>query len=153
MRIEKAFFFLGSGGNGKSTIMKAVENIFQGYIGHVDLNDLDFRVGLNDGSGTKQSRAVRSDNDGLVDPVLTIGQVYRAAGILINGLLDGRGVLCSTVSGAGSLWCWALATGASAGAARFTVSGRALPGLPRAGTSSSNAVKAATCATTEAATA
>jgi len=40
MRIEKAFFFLGSGGNGKSTIMKAVENIFQGYIGHVDLNDL-----------------------------------------------------------------------------------------------------------------
>lgn len=40
MRIEKAFFFLGSGGNGKSTIMKAIENIFPGYIGHVDLNDL-----------------------------------------------------------------------------------------------------------------
>ena len=40
MRIEKAFFFLGSGGNGKSTIMKAVENIFEGYISHVDLADL-----------------------------------------------------------------------------------------------------------------
>ncbi len=40
MRIEKAFFFLGSGGNGKSTIMKAVENIFPGYISHVDLGDL-----------------------------------------------------------------------------------------------------------------
>ncbi len=40
MRIEKAFFFLGSGGNGKSTVMKAVENIFRGYISHVDLADL-----------------------------------------------------------------------------------------------------------------
>ena len=40
MRIEKAFFFLGSGGNGKSTIMKAVENIFENYISHVDLADL-----------------------------------------------------------------------------------------------------------------
>jgi len=40
MRIEKAFFFLGSGGNGKSTIMKAVENVFPGYISHVDLGDL-----------------------------------------------------------------------------------------------------------------
>lgn len=40
MRIEKAFFFLGSGGNGKSTIMKAVENIFNPYISHVDLGDL-----------------------------------------------------------------------------------------------------------------
>jgi len=40
MRIEKAFFFLGSGGNGKSTVMKAVENIFENYISHVDLGDL-----------------------------------------------------------------------------------------------------------------
>ena len=40
MRIEKAFFFLGSGGNGKSTIMKAIENIFPNYISHVDLGDL-----------------------------------------------------------------------------------------------------------------
>ncbi len=39
-RLEKAFFFLGSGGNGKSTIMKAVENIFPHYISHVDLGDL-----------------------------------------------------------------------------------------------------------------
>lgn len=40
MRIEKAFFFIGSGGNGKSTVMKAVENIFENYIAHVDLSDL-----------------------------------------------------------------------------------------------------------------
>ena len=40
MRIEKAFFFIGSGGNGKSTIMKAVENVFENYIAHVDLYDL-----------------------------------------------------------------------------------------------------------------
>ena len=40
MRMEKAFFFLGSGGNGKSTIMKAIENIFPDYISHVDLGDL-----------------------------------------------------------------------------------------------------------------
>ncbi len=39
-RLEKAFFFLGSGGNGKSTIMKAIENIFPDYISHVDLGDL-----------------------------------------------------------------------------------------------------------------
>lgn len=39
-RIEKAFFFLGSGGNGKSTIMKVVDNIFKEYIAHVDMLDL-----------------------------------------------------------------------------------------------------------------
>ena len=39
-RIEKAFFFLGSGGNGKSTIMKVMDNIFQSYIAHVDMLDL-----------------------------------------------------------------------------------------------------------------
>lgn len=39
-RIEKAFFFLGSGGNGKSTIMKVLDNIFQSYIAHVDMLDL-----------------------------------------------------------------------------------------------------------------
>jgi P4 family phage/plasmid primase-like protien len=39
-RIEKAFFFLGSGGNGKSTIMKILDNIFVNYIAHVDMNDL-----------------------------------------------------------------------------------------------------------------
>lgn len=39
-RIEKAFFFLGSGGNGKSTIMKCVDNIFREYIAHVDMLDL-----------------------------------------------------------------------------------------------------------------
>ena len=40
MRIEKAFFFLGSGGNGKSTIMKVLDNIFGPYIAHVDMLDL-----------------------------------------------------------------------------------------------------------------
>lgn len=40
MRIEKAFFFLGSGGNGKSTIMKILDNIFGTYIAHVDMLDL-----------------------------------------------------------------------------------------------------------------
>ena len=49
MRIEKAFFFLGSGGNGKSTVMKAVENIFESYISHVDLADL-----VNDGFAVSQ---------------------------------------------------------------------------------------------------
>lgn len=39
-RIEKAFFFLGSGGNGKSTIMKVLDNIFDSYIAHVDMLDL-----------------------------------------------------------------------------------------------------------------
>ena len=39
-RIEKAFFFLGSGGNGKSTIMKVLDNIFGVYIAHVDMLDL-----------------------------------------------------------------------------------------------------------------
>ncbi len=39
-RIEKAFFFLGSGGNGKSTIMKVLDNIFGSYIAHVDMMDL-----------------------------------------------------------------------------------------------------------------
>ena len=39
-RIEKAFFFLGSGGNGKSTIMKVLDNIFGSYIAHVDMLDL-----------------------------------------------------------------------------------------------------------------
>lgn len=39
-RIEKAFFFLGSGGNGKSTIMKCLDNIFREYISHVDMLDL-----------------------------------------------------------------------------------------------------------------
>lgn len=39
-RIEKAFFFLGSGGNGKSTIMKCIDNIFGEYIAHVDMLDL-----------------------------------------------------------------------------------------------------------------
>jgi len=39
-RIEKAFFFLGSGGNGKSTIMKVMDNIFGQYIAHVDMLDL-----------------------------------------------------------------------------------------------------------------
>lgn len=39
-RIEKAFFLLGSGGNGKSTIMKVLDNIFQSYISHVDMLDL-----------------------------------------------------------------------------------------------------------------
>jgi P4 family phage/plasmid primase-like protien len=39
-RIEKAFFFLGSGGNGKSTIMKVIDNIFGSYIAHVDMLDL-----------------------------------------------------------------------------------------------------------------
>ena len=39
-RIEKAFFFLGSGGNGKSTIMKVLDNIFGTYIAHVDMLDL-----------------------------------------------------------------------------------------------------------------
>lgn len=39
-RIEKAFFFLGSGGNGKSTIMKVLDNIFGSYISHVDMLDL-----------------------------------------------------------------------------------------------------------------
>jgi len=39
-RIEKAFFFLGSGGNGKSTIMKVLDNIFKEYIAHVDMLDL-----------------------------------------------------------------------------------------------------------------
>lgn len=39
-RIEKAFFFLGSGGNGKSTIMKCIDNIFKEYIAHVDMLDL-----------------------------------------------------------------------------------------------------------------
>lgn len=39
-RIEKAFFFLGSGGNGKSTIMKILDNIFGTYIAHVDMLDL-----------------------------------------------------------------------------------------------------------------
>lgn len=39
-RIEKAFFFLGSGGNGKSTIMKVLDNIFDTYIAHVDMLDL-----------------------------------------------------------------------------------------------------------------
>lgn len=39
-RIEKAFFFLGSGGNGKSTIMKCIDNIFRDYIAHVDMLDL-----------------------------------------------------------------------------------------------------------------
>lgn len=39
-RIEKAFFFLGSGGNGKSTIMKVMDNIFGPYIAHVDMLDL-----------------------------------------------------------------------------------------------------------------
>jgi len=39
-RIEKAFFFLGSGGNGKSTIMKVLDNIFKQYIAHVDMLDL-----------------------------------------------------------------------------------------------------------------
>ena len=39
-RIEKAFFFLGSGGNGKSTIMKVLDNIFQTYMAHVDMLDL-----------------------------------------------------------------------------------------------------------------
>ena len=39
-RIEKAFFFLGSGGNGKSTIMKIIDNIFKEYIAHVDMLDL-----------------------------------------------------------------------------------------------------------------
>jgi hypothetical protein len=39
-RIEKAFFFLGSGGNGKSTIMKVLDNIFGPYIAHVDMMDL-----------------------------------------------------------------------------------------------------------------
>ena len=39
-RIEKAFFFLGSGGNGKTTIMKCIDNIFKEYIAHVDMLDL-----------------------------------------------------------------------------------------------------------------
>lgn len=39
-RIEKAFFFLGSGGNGKTTIMKLVDTIFESYIAHVDMLDL-----------------------------------------------------------------------------------------------------------------
>jgi P4 family phage/plasmid primase-like protien len=39
-RIEKAFFFLGSGGNGKTTIMKVLDNIFGSYIAHVDMLDL-----------------------------------------------------------------------------------------------------------------
>lgn len=39
-RIEKAFFFLGSGGNGKSTIMKVLDNILGPYIAHVDMLDL-----------------------------------------------------------------------------------------------------------------
>lgn len=39
-RLEKAFFFLGSGGNGKSTIMKVLDNIFGTYISHVDMLDL-----------------------------------------------------------------------------------------------------------------
>lgn len=39
-RIEKAFFFLGSGGNGKSTIIKILDNIFGSYIAHVDMLDL-----------------------------------------------------------------------------------------------------------------
>ncbi|MDC8438006.1 MAG: phage/plasmid primase, P4 family, partial [Candidatus Nitrosotenuis sp.] len=39
-RIEKAFFFLGSGGNGKTTIMKVLDNIFKEYISHVDMLDL-----------------------------------------------------------------------------------------------------------------
>jgi len=39
-RIEKAYFFLGSGGNGKSTIMKILDNIFGSYIAHVDMLDL-----------------------------------------------------------------------------------------------------------------
>lgn len=39
-RIEKAFFFLGAGGNGKTTLMKAIDNIFQSYIAHVDMIDL-----------------------------------------------------------------------------------------------------------------
>jgi P4 family phage/plasmid primase-like protien len=39
-RIEKAFFFLGSGGNGKTTIMKILDNIFESYISHVDMLDL-----------------------------------------------------------------------------------------------------------------
>ncbi len=39
-RIEKAFFFLGSGGNGKTTIMKVIDNIFREYIAHVDMLDL-----------------------------------------------------------------------------------------------------------------
>ena len=39
-RIEKAFFFLGSGGNGKTTIMKVLDNIFESYIAHVDMLDL-----------------------------------------------------------------------------------------------------------------
>lgn len=39
-RIEKAFFFLGSGGNGKTTIMKVLDNIFGTYIAHVDMLDL-----------------------------------------------------------------------------------------------------------------
>lgn len=39
-RIEKAFFFLGSGGNGKSTIMKVIDAIFGTYIAHVDMLDL-----------------------------------------------------------------------------------------------------------------